>query len=122
MITVTDLFGGAGGSGLGAVGVSGVELVMAANHWQLAVDTHQANFPTTDHDCAKRRSLTLCGSLPCSLNTAGRRNFADHYNLSVARYSDDDKARVEDIDRDRSDPTAIDRFAPTQPIDEGKLS
>ncbi len=52
MITVTDLFCGAGGSGLGATAVPGVRLVIAANHWQRAIDTHAANFPDTEHDCA----------------------------------------------------------------------
>lgn len=52
MITVTDLFCGAGGSALGAHGVPGVRVVMAANHWQQAIDTHQENFPDTAHDCA----------------------------------------------------------------------
>jgi len=50
--TLTDLFCGAGGSGQGARYVPGVELAMAANHWRRAIDTHQANFPTVDHDCA----------------------------------------------------------------------
>lgn len=50
--TVTDLFCGAGGSALGAHAVPGVDVVMAANHWQMAVDTHQQNFPDTAHDCA----------------------------------------------------------------------
>ena len=50
--TLTDLFCGAGGSGQGAHYVPGVELRMAANHWRRAIDTHQANFPTVDHDCA----------------------------------------------------------------------
>ncbi len=50
--TVTDLFCGAGGSGLGATSVPGVELYMAANHWQTAVDTHAVNFPDSLHDCA----------------------------------------------------------------------
>lgn len=52
MITVTDLFCGAGGSGLGATSVPGVELRMAANHWALAIETHAANFPGVDHDVA----------------------------------------------------------------------
>lgn len=52
MTTVTDLFCGAGGSGLGATAVPGVQLKLAANHWKLAVDTHAANFPDTDHDVA----------------------------------------------------------------------
>jgi DNA (cytosine-5)-methyltransferase 1 len=50
--TLTDLFCGAGGSGQGAAHVPGLELRMAANHWRRAIDTHQANFPTVDHDCA----------------------------------------------------------------------
>ena len=51
-VTVTDLFCGAGGSGLGAATVPGVQLRMAANHWQRAIDTHAANFPDVEHDCA----------------------------------------------------------------------
>lgn len=50
-ITVTDLFCGAGGSSTGAVQVPGVRIRMAANHWQLAVDTHNTNHPGTDHAC-----------------------------------------------------------------------
>lgn len=49
--TSTDLFCGAGGSSLGAEW-AGVELVMAANHWQTAIDVHQAHFPNAGHDCA----------------------------------------------------------------------
>lgn len=51
-ITVTDLFCGAGGSGLGATAVPGVELVMAANHSARAIETHAANFPDVEHDQA----------------------------------------------------------------------
>ena len=49
--TVTDLFCGAGGSSLGAA-AAGMELQLAMNHWQTAVDVHQAHFPTAAHDCA----------------------------------------------------------------------
>lgn len=49
--TLTDLFCGAGGSSSGAR-VAGVEVRMAANHWKLAVDTHQKNHPDADHDVA----------------------------------------------------------------------
>lgn len=65
MLTLTDLFCGAGGSSTGASQVDGVYVRAAANHWQLAVDTHNENhtgnavradiskmdpgyFPTTD--------------------------------------------------------------------------
>ncbi|MFI5910911.1 DNA cytosine methyltransferase [Dactylosporangium sp. NPDC051541] len=50
MLTVADYFCGAGGSSTGMEQVPGVRVVMAANHWQLAVDTHNANFPHADHD------------------------------------------------------------------------
>lgn len=50
-VTVTDLFCGAGGSSQGAR-KGGAIVKMAANHWRLAVETHQTNFPDTDHDCA----------------------------------------------------------------------
>lgn len=49
-ITATDLFCGAGGSSQGAT-KAGAEVVMAVNHWQLAVETHATNFPKTAHDC-----------------------------------------------------------------------
>ena len=52
MITVTDLFCGAGGSSSGLATLPGVRVVMAANHWQLAIDSHQRNHPNTDHDSA----------------------------------------------------------------------
>jgi DNA (cytosine-5)-methyltransferase 1 len=39
-------------SGLGATSVPGVELVMAANHSPRAIETHAANFPSCEHDCA----------------------------------------------------------------------
>jgi DNA (cytosine-5)-methyltransferase 1 len=50
-LTVTDLFCGAGGSSIGAEAM-GARLRMAANHWSLAIETHAANFPNADHDCA----------------------------------------------------------------------
>lgn len=49
-ITVTDQFCGAGGSSLGA-SLAGAEIKLALNHWRLAVETHNTNFPNTDHDC-----------------------------------------------------------------------
>lgn len=49
-ITVTDQFCGAGGSSIGAV-AAGAELKLALNHWQLAIETHNSNFPNALHDC-----------------------------------------------------------------------
>lgn len=51
MITLTDIFAGAGGSTAGALNVPGVRVVMAANHSQLAVNVHQDNHQQTDHAC-----------------------------------------------------------------------
>ncbi len=50
-VSVTDLFCGAGGSSLGATAAGG-EVLLAMNHWQLAIDTHNSNFPHTRHECA----------------------------------------------------------------------
>lgn len=50
-VTATDIFCGAGGSSQGAR-AHGVEVKLALNHWNLAIRTHQTNFPDTDHDCA----------------------------------------------------------------------
>jgi DNA (cytosine-5)-methyltransferase 1 len=51
-VTMTDLFCGAGGSSTGAVVIPGVEVKMASNHWELAVETHNLNHPHADHLCA----------------------------------------------------------------------
>ena len=51
MLTVTDIFAGAGGSSTGAAAVPGVQIALAANHWQLAVDVHQENHQQTEHAC-----------------------------------------------------------------------
>lgn len=44
-----DWFAGAGGTGQGAAGVPGIRQILAANHDQLAIDTHSANFPEVEH-------------------------------------------------------------------------
>lgn len=49
-LTVTDQFCGAGGSSIGAT-KAGAEVKLAMNHWKLAIETHNTNFPNTDHDC-----------------------------------------------------------------------
>lgn len=54
-LTVTDQFAGCGGSSQGARGaakkIKGLTVRMALNHWKLAIETHNTNFPDTDHDC-----------------------------------------------------------------------
>lgn len=48
-VTVTDIFCGGGGSSTGMTQVAGVEVIMAANHWDLAVEVHNQNHPRSDH-------------------------------------------------------------------------
>lgn len=52
MLNITDLFCGAGGSSTGAIQVPGIEVRVASNHWDLAVETHNSNHPDADHICA----------------------------------------------------------------------
>lgn len=48
MVTAFDFFCGAGGSSTGMV-AAGVEVRGAANHWKLAIETHNTNHPNTTH-------------------------------------------------------------------------
>lgn len=50
-LTVTDLFCGAGGSSTGLV-AAGYRVIIAANHWARAIESHQLNHPETDHSNA----------------------------------------------------------------------
>lgn len=57
-ITVSDLFCGAGGSSQGVRNYAlrsglntGLEVALALNHWELALATHNTNFPDALHDC-----------------------------------------------------------------------
>ena len=45
-----DLFAGAGGFSTGAR-MAGIDVVWAANHWQVAVEIHAANHPSARHAC-----------------------------------------------------------------------
>lgn len=50
-LTATDLFAGAGGSAEG-LRAAGWHVELAANHWPVAVATHAANHPDTEHRTA----------------------------------------------------------------------
>ena len=49
-LTFSDMFCGAGGFSLGAK-QAGIVPRLGLNHWQRAIETHNANFPNMDHDC-----------------------------------------------------------------------
>jgi len=53
-VKAVDLFSGWGGFTLGAE-AAGVEVVWAANHWPLAVETHKRNHPNVAHECQDLR-------------------------------------------------------------------
>lgn len=80
MISVTDLFCGAGGSSLGAE-AAGMAVELAMNHWETAVEVHQAHFPEAAHDCADirqadprryRRTDVLLASPECTNHSQAR--------------------------------------------------
>ncbi|WP_284984253.1 DNA cytosine methyltransferase [Arthrobacter sp. efr-133-TYG-118] len=48
-LTITDMFCGAGGSSTGAIQNPGISVKTALNHWQKALDSHNANHPDTIH-------------------------------------------------------------------------
>jgi hypothetical protein len=48
-----DLFCGAGGTTTGAVMSGHVDVVLAINHWRVAVSSHGLNHPDTRHICAE---------------------------------------------------------------------
>ncbi|NKZ84462.1 DNA cytosine methyltransferase [Rhodococcus hoagii] len=50
-LTATDLFAGGGGSSEG-LEQAGIHVRIAANHWDVAVATHSANHPHTEHRIA----------------------------------------------------------------------
>ncbi|MFF8809143.1 DNA cytosine methyltransferase [Streptomyces omiyaensis] len=92
--TLTDLFCG-GGSSSGAGLVEGVAVKkMAANHWPLAVETHNLNRPDADHDCAdisqvdpRRYAKTDLpwASPSCTKHSAARGMKADPENIAAER-------------------------------------
>jgi DNA (cytosine-5)-methyltransferase 1 len=60
-LLLNDWFCGAGGATQGAHSVPGVRPVLAANHDQLAIDTHSTNFPDVEHFRGDIRDLDVAG-------------------------------------------------------------
>jgi hypothetical protein len=126
-LTVTDLFCGAGGSSSGAERVPGVVVRMAANHWRLAVDTHNMNLPHADHDCADisqvepRRYLgtdLLWASPECTHHSAasGRKADAPQPDLFGATLPDEAGRPAAQHPLAATHPPARDQQQPTTPM------
>jgi len=114
-ITVTDQFCGAGGNSQGTrmaakeMGLNnGVEIRLAMNHWPLAVETHNTNFPDTTHVCTdisasdpRRYPSTniLVTSPECTVHSpagggqAKRKMFGNQLSLSGRLASDEAEER-----------------------------
>lgn len=105
-IEATDMFCGAGGSALGlehvccpACGRPLIVVTQALNHWALAVEAHNANFPNADHDVHDvqdipparfRRTQILWASPECVYYTScrGKQEDSDEAVRSRATFKD----------------------------------
>lgn len=90
MLTAVDLFAGAGGSTTGAK-MAGVKVLWSANHWKLAVETHQKNHPEVTHCCQDLRQADwrdcpnhdiLLASPSCVGHTRARGKDRPHHDAS----------------------------------------
>ncbi|WP_292788415.1 MULTISPECIES: DNA cytosine methyltransferase [unclassified Microbacterium] len=119
-LTVTDLFCGAGGSSSGLV-EAGYKVVIAANHWALAIESHQMNHPDTDHSQADisqvdpryfPRTHVLWGSPECT-NHSIAKGIKRQRQQDLALFELDGTAPLPDEAANRSRATMWDipRFA-----------
>lgn len=119
-LTVTDLFCGAGGSSSGLV-EAGYRVVIAANHWAKAIESHQINHPETDHSQADisqvdprhfPRTHVLWGSPECT-NHSIAKGVKRHQARELALFELDGTRPQEDEAANRSRATMWDipRFA-----------
>lgn len=119
-LTVTDLFCGAGGSSSGLVD-AGYRVVIAANHWALAIESHQMNHPNTDHSQADisqvdpryfPRTHVLWGSPECT-NHSIAKGIKRQRQQDLALFELDGTAPLPDEAANRSRATMWDipRFA-----------
>lgn len=65
---IVDMFCGAGGESCGiqqAADAANIDIRMyAINHWQQAIETHQANFPDAEHLCRDIQDINPSELLP----------------------------------------------------------
>jgi DNA (cytosine-5)-methyltransferase 1 len=64
-LTCVDFFSGIGGSGFGVAARGLFRHVLAANHWDIAIDSHALNFPHADHERGDIHLLPLEGFPSC---------------------------------------------------------
>jgi DNA (cytosine-5)-methyltransferase 1 len=80
-LAAADLFCGAGGTSCGAESTGAARVVFALNHWDIAIQTHQANHPHARHVNSRldQTSPTECGRIdllfaspPCTHHSRAR--------------------------------------------------
>lgn len=116
----SDLFCGAGGATSGLI-LSGHKVKAAYNHWQTAIDTHQANHPDTIHQCVDinhydmrrlPRTRFLWASVICTEASpaGGKRRSRGQIELVL----DEDGERVADEAFERTRACALDVIRATE--------
>lgn len=118
-LSFTDIFCGAGGSSNGLV-AAGMQLRLAANHWQRAIETHAANHRDADHVCADinnydmrrlpRTDILWASPICTEISPAGGRR-RTHGQLALDLTEEDP---VEDAGWERTRATAYDVLRATE--------
>lgn len=96
---VVDMFCGAGGESQGidwSAKKAGVEIEMfAINHWQRAIETHQANFPDAEHICRDVADITPSDLIPGKKVALGWFSPAcTHFSVARGGKPCDDQSRI----------------------------
>lgn len=127
-LTFIDIFCGAGGSSIGLT-AAGYTLRLAANHWQRAIETHQANFRDAEHLCADvnnydmrklPRARVLWASPICTEGspaggTAKKRGRRRAEQLDILGDQDEEQARaMDEAGWERTRATAFDVIRATE--------
>lgn len=109
VLDATDMFCGAGGSSDGAK-AAGVPVRLAMNHWRRAIETHNSNFPNTDHACVDISSTDprrypstriLIASPECTNHSQAktRKAMADLFSPHGADEAERSRATMMDVPR-----------------------
>lgn len=107
-LRLNDWFCGAGGATQGAHSVPGISPILAANHDQLAIDTHSTNFPDVEHfrgdikdlDVAKHPYAEIFWASPECTNWSKAKGKAVDFDKEPALFGDPDIA--DDVARSRA--------------------
>lgn len=107
-LRLNDWFCGAGGATQGAHAVPGIVPVLAANHDQLAIETHSTNFPDVEHFRGDIRDLDVAGhpyaeifwASPECTNWSQAKGKPVDYDKAPALFGDPEVA--EDVQRSRA--------------------